>query len=366
MSNGSFKCDGNRPKKGAMNQIKLKYIYILLFILVLWGCSTQKNTPLRRGYHNLTAHYNVYFNGNESFKDGVKAIEENNQDDYTQILQVFPDSKPGSESVASSQMDRAIEKGTKLIKKHSIRKKPEKKRDDQSPKYKKFLAQNEFNKWVDNAYLLIGKSHFYKHEYYVAQQSFTYMFREFQVGPEWYEAEIWSARIAIEQGDFARAKILLEAYDLESKAPSGLYGFYAATYADYFIRQGMYADAIPFLKEAVNGAWSKYYKRRFNFILAQLYHKQKQYAKASDAYETVIKSNPPYEMAFNAKVNRAGILFEEGGLEAVKKEIKKLLRDKRNTDYEDQIYYALAMAYKAEEEEELAMDNFLLSVEKKY
>ena len=177
---------------------------------VLWACSTQKNTGVRRAYHNMTAHYNVYFNGKESFKEGLKAIEENNEDDYTQLLTVFPDSKEGSETVAQSQMDRAIEKGTKLIKVHSIRKKPENKREEQSVKYKKFLSQNEFNKWVDNAYLLIGKAHFHKHDYYMAQQSFAYMFREFQEGPELYEAQIWNARAAIELGDFAQAKILLE------------------------------------------------------------------------------------------------------------------------------------------------------------
>ncbi|SMO69228.1 hypothetical protein SAMN06265379_10545 [Saccharicrinis carchari] len=344
--------------------MKFNTTYTLIFLVFIWGCSTNKNTNLSRAYHNLAAHYNVYFNGNQSFKEGVEAIEEANQDDYTQLLAVFPESKPGSQSVASSQMDRAIEKGAKLIKKHSIRKKPEKKRDDQSLKYKKFLSQNEYNKWVDNAYLLIGKAHYYKHEYYLAQQSFAYMFREFQTGPEWYEAEIWNARCAIELGDFAEAKILLENYDIEGKAPSKLFGLFAATYADFYIRQGMYAEAIPFLKEAIEGAKSKYYYRRYNFILAQLYQKRKQYAHASRSYLAVIKSNPPYEMAFNAKVNRAGVLFEEGGLDAVKKEIKKLLRDKRNLEYEDQIYYALALAYKAENEEDLAMENLLRSIEK--
>ncbi|TLX73877.1 hypothetical protein E9993_13795 [Labilibacter sediminis] len=344
--------------------MKIKNIYFLFILVLISGCSTKKNTWLSRNYHNLTAHYNVYFNGNESFKEGVRSVEEGNVDDYSHILPVFPESKAENAGVASGQMDRAIEKGTKLIKKHSIRKKPEKKSGDQSVRYQKFLSQNEFNKWVDNAYLLIGKAHFYKQEYYVAQQGFSFMFREFRPGPEWYEAEIWNARASIELNDYAKAKLLLDNYDIEGKAPDKLYGFFAATYADFYIRQGMYEEAIPFLKEAIDGAWSKYYYRRFNFILAQLYHKLKQYSNASEAYSAVIKSNPPYEMAFNAKVNRASVMFGEGGLAAVQKEIKKLLRDKRNIDYEDQIYYALAMAYKAEDQEENASENFLLSIQK--
>ncbi len=344
--------------------MKLNNIYILLIVLVLLGCSTKKNTWLSRNYHDLTAHYNVYFNGKESFKEGVKSIEESNVDDYTQVLAVFPDSKESSKDVASGEMDRAIEKGTKLIKKHSITKKPKRKDGDNSIKYQKFISQNEFNKWVDNAYLLIGKSNFYKHDYHVAQQSFEYMFREFRTGPEWYEAEIYNARAAIELKDLSKAKILLDNYDIEGKAPDRLYGLYSAVYADFYLRQQMYEEAVPYLQKAIDGAWSRYYKLRLNFILAQVYHKLKRYNDANLAYKSVIRMNPPYEMAFNAKVNRASVMFGEGGLPAVQKEIAKLLHDKRNQDYEDQIYYALAMAYMAEKQEEEAVDNLLLSVRK--
>ncbi len=344
--------------------MKLNKIYFLLVLMLIWGCSTKKNTWLSRNYHSLTAHYNVYFNGNESFKQGVEAIEDANEDDYTQVLAVFPDSKEASKDVAMSEMDRAIEKGTKLIKKHSITKKPKRRDGDNTIKYQRFISQNEFNKWVDNAYLLIGKSHFYKHDYQMAQQSFEYMFREFRTGPEWYEAEIYNARAAIELRDFAKAKIILDNYDIEGKAPDRLYGLFAAVYADYFLRQQMYGDAVPYLEKAIVGAWSRYYKLRLNFILAQTYHKLQRYNDANRAYKTVIRMNPPYKMAFNAKVNRASVMFGEGGLPAVQKEIAKLLRDKRNVEYEDQIYYALAMAYLAEKQEEEAVDNLLLSVNK--
>ncbi len=328
------------------------------------GCSTKKNTWLSRNYHDLTAHYNVYFNGNESFKEGVRAIQEANVDDYTQVLTVFPDSKESSKDVAGSEMDRAIEKGTKLIKKHSITKKPKRRDGDNSLKYQKFISQNEFNDWVDNAYLMIGKSNFYKHDYLLAQQSFEYMFREFRPGPEWYEAEIWNARVSIELEDYSKAKILLDNYDIEGKAPDHLFGFFSAVYADCFLQQKMYAEAVPYLQKAIDGAWNRYYKLRLSFILAQVYHKLERYNDASLAYKAVIRMNPPYEMAFNAKVNRASVMFGEGGVPAVQKEITKLLRDKRNHDYEDQIYYALAMAYWAEKQEDEAIDNLLLSVQK--
>ncbi len=343
----------------------LKYnIYILLGILFIFGCSTKKNTWLSRNYHNLSAHYNVYFNGKESLKAGVKAIESENKDDYTQILDVFPDSKESSKDVASGEMDVAIKKGAKLVKLHSIRKKPKRKKDDHSVKYEKFYSKNEFNKWVDNAYLMMGKASFYKHDFSSAQQNFNYIFREFQLGPEWYEAEIYSIRVAIEREDLSRAKMLLESYNIEGKAPEGLNGIFNAAYADYYLRQEKYKEAVPFLEVAAKNSWSKYYKIRLNFILAQVYHKLNRYEDASVTYEKVIKFNPPYEMTFNAKVKRAEVIFGEGGLPAVQKEVSKLLRDVRNKEYQDQIYYALGKAYQIENQESEAIESYHKSIQK--
>ena len=39
------------------------------------SCTTKKNTVVTRSYHNLTAHYNVYFNANEVYKTVVKYEE---------------------------------------------------------------------------------------------------------------------------------------------------------------------------------------------------------------------------------------------------------------------------------------------------
>lgn len=346
-------------------KMTLKRLFIYFIVaLIFWGCSTRKNTWFRRNYHNLTAHYNVYFNGKESLKLGQKNIQDAIQDDYSLILPVFGDTEPEVKGIADSEMDRAIEKGTKLVKKHSIRKKPEKKKGNNSEKYKKWASQNEFNKWVDNAYLMIGKAYFLKQDYYLAQQSFAYMFREFTPGPEWFEAEIYYARTYIELGDYTTAQMALDNYDLEGKAPASLYGFFCAAYADLYMRQKNYDKAIPFLELAADNSSDKYQKTRYYFILGQIYQSRNEYAKATEAYSNVIKAHPPYELAFNAKVNRASVLFQTEGFDAVRKEVRKLLKDKRNEDYQDQIYFGLAKAYLAEQMEAEARENFIVSIQK--
>ena len=64
---------------------------LLLFWLAgsMIGCSTKKNTPFSRAYHNTTSHYNVYFNAKESLKSGLKRINQAIPDDYTHTLPIF-------------------------------------------------------------------------------------------------------------------------------------------------------------------------------------------------------------------------------------------------------------------------------------
>ena len=52
-----------------------------LALLLLSGRSTKKNTLTRRMFHNLTSHYNVYWNGEKSLKDGDNQLRNSVKDD---------------------------------------------------------------------------------------------------------------------------------------------------------------------------------------------------------------------------------------------------------------------------------------------
>ena len=69
-----------------------QYIRIGVLLAILWffsSCSTKKKSWVNRQYHNTTAKFNGYFNGNESIKLGVKKIQANHIDDYTTILPLY-------------------------------------------------------------------------------------------------------------------------------------------------------------------------------------------------------------------------------------------------------------------------------------
>ncbi|WP_430817578.1 tetratricopeptide repeat protein [Carboxylicivirga sp. RSCT41] len=339
----------------------LRKISIILILVSLLGCSTKKNTWLSRNYHNLTAYYNVYFNGREAFNNGDKAIIESYQNDYSNILPVFEASDPDAASVASGDMDRAIEKGQKLIKKHSITAKP-KKRSRNNQYAAEFYSKKEFNAWVDDAYVLMGKAQVYKHEQSLAIRTLQQVIRDFPNSESMYEALIWQARAYTDRGDYIGAMAALESYDLGGNAPTEFYSDYMATYANLLLVQEKYIEAIPYLQNALSDEKSKHKRLRYSYILGQLYLMNNQREEAAESFGYVAKASTNYEMTFNAKVNQASIIYANADIDEVKKQLHKLRKDKKNKDYLDRIYFAFGKVALQENLEQEALRNFKKSV----
>ncbi len=330
------------------------------------SCSTEKNTGASRFYHNTTLKYNIYFNGNEAYKRGLIRINSQNEDNYNQILDVFIDSKEDLASAAGGDMDKAIQKSAKGIKIHSITKKPEsKKSGSMSKKDKEFFDKNEFNKWIDDCYLLMGKSYFIKREYLNARQNFDYLVRQFPNEESRHIANLYLVRTFSEQGDFKNAKETLDFIEAEKELPKEYDGLFAAIYADYYIKQKQYENAIPKLVRAAKNSKKKKDRLRYTYILAQIYEKLENLSKASELYAEVAKRNTSYEMEFNAKINMAKCFDGQGkGNKDIMKTLRRMLRDDKNIEYLDQIYFAIAEIQFRQGLTDEAIANYKLSSEK--
>ncbi|OFX43319.1 MAG: hypothetical protein A2046_08375 [Bacteroidetes bacterium GWA2_30_7] len=334
-------------------------------LFLFYSCSTKKNTVTSRAYHNLTAHYNSYFNGKESLKEGEKKISTNYKDNFNQILPVFTYSDASTAQLATAEMDKAIKKASKVITMHSLKVKPNKKRTAKTKKQKAFMKKSDYCNWIDNSYLLMGKANFYKHEFYTAAESFEFVISKFNSEPSKFEAMMWLARNNNELGKYSKSKEILDQIDGERKFPKKYKAEASAIFADYFLKQKKYDDAIPQLLTAIEKVKKKKVKARYKFILAQLYQNVNESSKATKLYSEVIKMNPNYEMVFNAQINRSAS-FESsyGNSKEIKKQLNKMIRDDKNIDYLDQLYYALANIEKKEGNEPKAIDYYKLSAEK--
>ena len=346
--------------------IKLStYKLLILFatLLVLASCSTKKNKWINRAYHNTTSKFNVYFNGNESFKQGVKKTKDAHKDNYTLILPVFEFSNEKASKASVSNMEKAIGKASKVIKKHSITVKPERKKGKMTKKEKEFYNQKEFCKWIDDSYLLLGKANFYERKFFEADQSFNYILKEYSDDYIKFESQIWLARSLNEQKKYGKAIEVLERISSEREFPKKLKGELSTTFADSYMKQLRYNEAIPWLRKAIEAKGKKRVKARYKFILAQIYQEFGRKANASNLYKEVIKMNPPYEMAFRAKINRATSFdVAAGGAKDIIRQLEKMLKDDKNIEYQDQIYYALANIYYVQGDIPLSIKNYKLSV----
>lgn len=348
-----------------MKKLFLHTIALLTIVSLFSGCSTEKNTRASRTFHNVTSHYNIYFNASESVKEGVLNIEESIENDYTRILPIYKASDPSAAKMVKSDMDNAVVKCSKLVEIHSITKKPKRKKK-RTRKYIEFSSQEEFNKWIDDSYLLIGEAYFYQHNFMAAIDNFSYVIRKYPDEDASNEARIWLIRCYSESERFIEASEAIQAVQNEENFPRKLEKKLAIATADYYMKQKEYAEAIKFLDIAIKKMFLKNNKARLQYIVAQLYHEIGREDEASKAYLAVTRMNPGYKMAFNAKINAAGIFSGEGDSEKIKKELRKMLRDNKNIDFQDQIYYALGNIYFKEGNRDVATDNYKLSVSKSF
>lgn len=298
----------------------------------------------------MTAHYNAYWNGNESIKDGIKELNKNTKDNYAEVLQVYQNGTKEDAQKVNPQMDRAIEKGVKVIRMHSI-----------------FIKGVEHIRWIPTAYLMIGKSNYYKQEYRMAIRTFNFIISQYKTNPIKYEAMIWLAKTDNQIGEFGAAQSVLDQVRNKMSsgdAPKSLERDMNMAYADNYIKQDNYSPAIEYLIPAIEQTHHKDTKNRLRFILAQIYQRNGDLTKATELYLKVIRRNPPYEMAFNARINLAmSYDANTGDSKALEKKLKKMLKDAKNKEYLDQIYYALAEVSLRNKDKDNAIKYLRLSVE---
>ena len=269
-------------------------------------------------------------------------MEDAYNNDFTKILPIFLFSDESTASSIAPDMDRTIQKATKVITLHSITAKPEFKNGPQSQKDKDFYAQNEYNKYVPSNYLLMGKAYLYKHDLHLALETFKFILSEYHYDDIIYEAQIWRARTHILLKEYMEAEDILEVLTGTVEFPDKFKTDLYATVADLHLQQEEYEQAIEPLTRALDGVRDKEQRIRYTYIVAQLHQKAGDPDQASAYYRKVIKMNPPYEFSFNARINQASVFMAGSGrAKEIKDELKKMLKDDKNADFKDQIYYAL-------------------------
>lgn len=341
------------------------YIVALLMVLLLWSCSTKKNTKASRFYHAFTTRYNIYFNGKQAFDEALKSQQDGYKENYSDRIYMYPISaQPKDKAEPGGPFDRTIEKSNKAIKLHSIKAKPAKKPGwRNNPKLRAIQEQEEYNPFLKNSWLIMGQAQFYNADFLQASATFSYIARHYAKDEEVVaEARLWQARCYSEMGWFYESEDILDKMN-KNGIPASALKQYAAVYADYLIKNGQFEDAIPYLKTAIKAEKNRKQRTRMKYLLGQIYADQELDGLAYKTFGEVARSNPPYELEFASRIRQTEVFSGTNYLKVVKM-LEKMAKSQKNKDYLDQVYYALGNVYLSREDTVNAIKNYQLGIDK--
>jgi tetratricopeptide (TPR) repeat protein len=333
-------------------------------MLLASACGTKKNTAISRNWQAFTTRYNVYYNGSEHYKETLKDMEAKYEDDYTRDLLMHPAEARADDKYPQPTGDfkRTIEKMQKSIQLHSIKKKPAKKSGSQ--KEKEFRNREEFNPFLHNAWLMMGRAQYFNGDFLGAASTFLYISKHFKWLPDVVtEAQLWQARCYCALDWNYEAENVLRRIKEKDLTKSSLTDLYNFVEADYLLRNKEYDKAIPFLTQACKKA-SGSQKNRLYFLLGQVYSYKGDKNKAYQAFKKAAGGTATaYRTKFNARIKQSEV-YTGSNIKGEVNSLKSMIRFERNKEYLDQIYYAIGNLYLSRRDTAEAKKNYILAAEK--
>lgn len=437
-----------------MCQIK-HYLFILSILPFLTACVTQKKrdevSKIGKLYHDITSKYNRNFNANVLIDETLAQLEAGYQDDYTEILPVYPFVDKENPTQLAEPMDRAIEKASVAISIHR-------------PSH-----------WTDDNYLIIGRAQYLKEDFESAEATFRYLIKHYDPNnlisssaqksrnlnkkltdrekaqqkkvaaqeredkvkqrrkdikrkekerkkkakndrlarirqrkqeikereklaknnspsskapvadntkdladnakpkskkerkpfdenpelprikgnPDHYflkhkpahqEGQLWLAKTLIERDRFGEAENLLRTLESNANTFKEVREEIYPVQAHSALSRGQTAASIEPLRKAVEVTGDRLLRARYAYILAQILERTNQHQEALATFDQVVKLRPDYEMSFNAQLSKLKIQAKTGEVDQEKyvDVLKRMIRDDKNREYKDQLYFALA------------------------
>lgn len=456
----------------------MKYTYksllLFTFLLFLADCTTQKRkgdmSALAKLYENTTAKYNGYFNARELLRASILDLNEQHEDNYNKILDLYQYVEVENPQAVASNLDEAIKKVSVVVSLHRE------------------------SVWTDDCYLLVGQAQYLKQDYEGAEETLRYMVEEFspakmakkkrlskkdkKVGkkkvvngksskkvsdkkteedkesedraksaakrrkaynkqvkkkkksssskkktssskkksskrvirpesapkladeeettedepladglirlsdreeidpnkkpekygikhrPAYQESVLWLARTLIERENYSGAQRYMSQLERDPTTFKDIKEELSAVQAYYHLAQKDYERALNPLEKAIKLADKKKDKARYAYIIAQIHQEAGRGDAAYVSFEKVLKHGPEYEMEFGAKLNLAqnAYINGKGSAAEARKNLNKMLKDIKNEEYKDQIYYALAQIDLKQNDREKAIENLSLAL----
>lgn len=300
-----------------------KYIAFAVFIAYSVSASAQKNDDawLKRNWDNMIARFNIYFNATQKLQSGVNDLAKKQKDDFEKLLRVYPYGTAEDAKSMRTSMEEVMKKASKVI--------------QTKPK----------SKWADDAYFIIGQTHFFGGDYYAAIEAFQFVNANYTDPEIKAMSQLWLLKSYVQQQKYDDAEAILGLLKEVNIANNDYNTHLNLTAGDLMVSQEKYKPAINYYLAGLPKLRDRTLKYRTHFVLGQLNLKIGNYKKANTHFVKVLKLNAPYEYVFQANLGMARATSQGGGagIKNTKKYLKRMLDDDKNIEYFDQIYYELGL-----------------------
>lgn len=289
------------------------FVLILFAMVFLVGCgNTLKNT-----WTNFRAYYNTYYNAKKHFNAGYKKIQD-------QPITVEPKQPvrihPAPVQAGKSDFQKAIDKGAKLL--------------------RKFPS----SRWADDAVLLIGKSYYYRQEFYPALQKFEELRNAGTSSHMEQLAIIWKARTLLDLDlysdgvSFLRTELSLypNSWSREKKAEI------QALAGEHYAMLGNWEESASYLSKATADLENKDLLERTFFLYGQVLERLEQYSDAYFAYASVLEQYPNFEFVYWSRFKQADVARKGKNYSLAISIFEKLRKDDKNFERREELMFEIA------------------------
>ena len=307
----------------------IKYFIIITFLL--FSCKSI----VKQFYQDSTARFNSYFIANENIKEVQKIIYDAYKWNYDEIIPIISPLDSNNITKYSDLTNNAIEKASLLIQRH-----PE-------------------SSLVMDSYILIGLSRLYNFEFKNAEITFKFVNTKSKEEKTSTIALIYLMRTYFENNKIKEA---IEVYNYLKKVEMNKKNKILFHLNSAFVFQNVenYDEVIKNLNLIEELVTNKNQQSKILFLIGQIYQEKGFKSEAYEYYRKCLKNNPSFDLEFYTKLNLAKVteLTNSNDIKKIYKYFNKLLRDKKNENYLDKIYFEIGEFEYSQNKIDLAIKNY--------
>ena len=290
-------------------------ILLILSLALSTSCDSMKS---------VSSKYNILYNGDLFLNEGLDQLRNSYKDNFWAIIPVIVDNNITNSlpEYPTKNFLKSEEKAIKVIQKMGD-------------------SRNSASNYINDAYLLLGKSRFYDKRYISSLQAFNYILKQDVKSNIWLEAFYWRTLIYINLQQYELAKSSLEKELKDNKISKRNLSLLYDSMSELHYKKGDYSALIKSLKKAVKYSSSQEQIRRSYFIIAQSFMNLNKNDSASVYFQKSIdtKANNFSEIYLDANLKLS--LLKKRDLD--EDYFNRMLRQPRNLMASSKInyYYAL-------------------------